>query len=257
MPDNEEELTPEDSQVEETEVEETEVEETPEDSQVALIEKRIAALEQAQLNSVTEIRRAVGRVQSLADQLNKVNDPQKEAKLRTELAGVSDLLSLVTDSIDETILPRDVKRKVADAQAATRAAAVDADIARRVAEATAAAQPVAAVPGLDANALEAAVVAQIRGLGLNDTDPAFDWGRATQILASQGQSAMWSYFAEVEKTLLEQQAPTGPQRRPKTAAPKTVTPAANSDITSQLEAAADSGNLDAAVKLLRELGINT
>lgn len=216
------------------------------------IEERLAALEAAQRQSVLEIRSAVGRVQSIASQLDKTNDPQVEAKLRTELAGVSELLGLVTDSIDESILPRDVKRRVADAQSAIRSAAADAEINRRIAEATRQ-QPVAPVTN-DADALEAAVISQIRGLGLNDQDPAFDWRRAAQILNTQGTAAMWNYFGEVERQLLSD-ASAGPQRRPRTTAPKPSGPAAPpEDVASQLE---NAKGLDEQVAILRALGINT
>lgn len=190
-----------------------ESESTEDESPTTALELRIAALEAAQRQSVLEIRSAVGRVQSIAAKLDKTNDPQTEAKLRTELAGVSELLGLVTDSIDESILPRDVKRKVSDAQAVMRRELADAEINRRIAEATQTqtAQPILA--GSDVNALEAAVVAQIRGLGLDDTNPAFNWQQAANILNAQGERAMWSYFGEVERQLLTEASTGGPQRR--------------------------------------------
>lgn len=232
--------------------EETEEESPDSAKRDSAIEQRLVALEAAQRQSVLEIRSAVGRVQSIAAKLDKTNDPQVEAKLRTELAGVSELLGLVTDSIDESILPRDVKRRVSDAQGAIRAAAADAEINRRIAEATR--QPVSAPPGTEADAIEAAVVSQIRSLGLNDQDPAFDWGRAARLLQTEGQSAMWAYFGEVEKTLLEAPASAGPQRRPKTTSPKASGPAAaEQDFATQLEGIK---NLDEGVALLRSLGIN-
>ena len=247
MPD-EEELVGSETEAEVSEEDATEEVEDPNSK----IEERLAALEAAQRQSVLEIRSAVGRVQSIASKLDKTNDPQVEAKLRTELAGVSELLGLVTDSIDESILPRDVKRRVSDAQTAIRAAAADAEINRRIAEATR--QPVADPPSTDADAIEAAVVSQIRGLGLNDQDPAFDWGRAARLLRTEGQAAMWTYFGEVEKQLLDSPTSAGPQRRPKATSPKASGPApAEQDFATQLE---NTTNLDEGVALLRSLGIN-
>jgi len=196
------------------------------ESPTTALEQRIAALESAQRQSVLEIRSAVGRVQSIAAKLDKTNDPATEAKLRTELAGVSELLGLVTDSIDESILPRDVKRKVSDAQATMRRELADAEINRRIAEATQSQMPISTGP--DVNALEAAVVSQIQSLGLNDQDPAFNWAQAATILNTQGERAMWAYFGEVERQLLTGSVPEGgPQRRTRqapraasTAAPK-------------------------------------
>lgn len=201
--------------------------ESTEDSPITAIEQRIAALEAAQRQSVLEIRSAVGRVQSIAAKLDKTNDPQVEAKLRTELAGVSELLGLVTDSIDESILPRDVKQRVAQAQAVIRKEAADAEINRRIAEATANTTP--AQP--NTSNLEAAVVAQIRSLGLNDQDPAFNWPQASMILQTQGEQAMWSYFGEVERQLLAGAAPEGgPQRRARSAPRAAGTPQAKSGV---------------------------
>lgn len=187
------------------------------DNSLSVIEYRIAALEQAQRQSVLEIRSAVGRVQSIASKLDKANDPQVEAKLRTELAGVSDLLGLVTGSIDESILPRDVKQRVADAQSAIRKAAADAEVDRRIAIATA--RPDSMPAGIDANNIEAQVVSQIRSMGLDDTDPAFNWTTAAAILNTQGEQAMWAYFGGVERQLMAGGADTegGPQRRTRAA----------------------------------------
>lgn len=221
-----------------------------EESPLSALEAKIAALEAAQRQSVNEIRSAVGRVQSLAAKLEKTNDPAAEVKLRSELAGVSELLSLVTDSIDESILPRDVKRRVADAQAAARAAAADAELNRRIAEATAPRQE----QGYDVDGIESAVVAQIRSLGLDDSDPAFDWRQAAQILGTQGQAAMWDYFGKVERDLLSKQE-TGPTRRPRTQAPRSAGPTPPNDLGAQLANAVDGNDLQAGIEALRKLGV--
>lgn len=204
---------------------ETETPETATEDPTIILAQRIAALEVAQRQSVAEIRSAVGRVQSLSAKLDKANDPQVEAKLRTELAGVSDLLGLVTDSIDESILPRDIKRRVSDAQVTARAQATDAEINRRIAAATAPTEPVITT-NVDTNLIEAAVVSQIQGLGLNDKDPAFDWVRAGMLLNTQGQAAMWSYFGEIEKQLLADSNSDGGPKRRGTTAPKAASAAA-------------------------------
>lgn len=210
--------------------EETSTEETTDDS-LSVIEGRIAALEAAQRQSVLEIRSAVGRVQSIAAKLEKTNDPQVEAKLRTELAGVSDLLGLVTGSIDDTILPRDVKQRVADAQAQIRRAAADDEINRRIAVAT---QNLVPQPTTqNADAVEAAVVAQIRSLGLDDTDPAFNWTEAAGILRTQGEQAMWAYFGGVERQLLGGNTAVsdgGPQRRTRPAPRASATESAKTGV---------------------------
>lgn len=230
-------------------------ESTAEASPFSALEAKIAALEQLQRQNVNEIRSAVGRVQSLAAKLDKANDPATEVKLRSELAGVSELLGLVTDSIDESILPRDVKRRVADAQAEARAAAADAEINRRIAAATAPKQE----QGYDVDGIESAVVAQIRSLGLDDSDPAFNWQQAAQILGTQGQAAMWDYFGRVERELLTKGGETppeaGPQRRPRTTAPRSAGPTAPNDVGAQLANAVDGNDLQAGIDALRKLGV--
>lgn len=201
------------------ETEGKQLEESTEESPYTALEAKIAALELAQRQTVNELRTATGRVQSLASQLQKTNNPETEARLRTELSGVSDLLGLVTDSIDESILPRDVKRRVADAQASIRASAADAEINRRIAAGVASALPQQATNdyGLDTNRIEQAAVAQIRALGLNDQDPAFNWSQAATLLHTQGEPAMWAYFAGIERDLLASTTEAGPQRRGRTA----------------------------------------
>ncbi len=247
MPD--EELTEGSEELEEGQTDDTES--TPEDPTVVLA-NRVAALELAQRQSVAEIRTAVGRVQSLAAQLEKTKDPAAEVKLRNELAGVSDLLGLVTDSIDESILPKDVKRRVADAQAAARSAVADAEINRRIAEATAPPAVVTQAAGSDPNALEVAVIAQIRSMGLDDKDPAFDWSKAGQILATQGQAAMWQYFGEVEKTLMGLPPEGGPQRRGKAAPKAAGTPSEQTDLEKFLD---KNASLEDKLAQWRALGI--
>lgn len=249
----------EDEDLEPEEEEEEEESSAPKLDPTTALEQRIAALEQAHRQSVQDLRSAVGRVQSLAARLDKTNDPQVEAKLRQELAGVSDLLGLVTDSIDESILPRDVKQRVAGAQVAARAAVADAEINRRIAEAVAPIlreNTVRSTPQeIDADAIEASAVAQIRALGLDDTDPAFNWTTAAALLHSQGPAAMWSYFAGVERQLLSAKD-AGPQRRPRTNSPRNTGPANNPDVTTQMEKAMDSGDLAEGLKLLKSLGVN-
>lgn len=249
MPD-EEVLGAEDSLEETDDLDGGSQDDSTEESPLSALEAKIAALEALQRQNVNEIRSAVGRVQSLAAKLEKTNDPAAEVKLRTELAGVSELLGLVTDSIDESILPRDVKRRVADAQSAARAAAADAELNRRIAEATASTQ----APAYDPNAIEAAVVAQIKSLGLNDSDPAFDWQYAATVLNTQGQAAMWDYFGKVERDLLSK-TDAGPTRRPRTQAPRSAGPTAPNDLGTQLSNAVEGNDLQAGIDALRKLGV--
>ena len=248
MPD--EDLVGEDFEAVDTPEEEVE---TPEDAPLTALEQRIVALELTQRSAVNEIRTAVGRVQSLSAKLDKTNDPQIEARLRTELAGVTELLGLVTESIDESILPRDVKQRVSSAQATLRSAAADAEINRRIAEAVAG-TPTAVQSEIDTSAIEAAAVNQIRGLGLNDTDPAFDWAHAALLLHTQGQSAMWGYLSQVESALLADGTPAGgPQRRPRATAPR---PASAVNTTSDLARFLDKGApLEEKLAQLRAQGI--
>lgn len=196
-----------------------EVDETPVESAspTDAFEARMAQLEQSQQLTATQLRQltaAVGRAQSLADKFDKTGDPQVESKVRAAMAEVYDVLGAVSDSIDPAILPDSAKQRVATARDATRRAAEQADIERRVRDAVAASTPQpAAQPDANAYAtsVEAQVVTELTGLGLNPDDPAIDWGRAASLLhGAGGVTSMWAYIREQEKTLLD----GGPRRRP-------------------------------------------
>ena len=188
-------------------------------------EDRVARLEATQQVTATQIQQitaAVGRVQSLAAKFDKTGDPQVEDKVRAEMANVYALLGEVTDNIDDAILPRSAKDKVESARQAARRVAEQADIDKRVQDAIAKNAPApAAAPEIDANAIEARVIAEVAKAG-GDADK-LDWDMAATLLHGVGEPAMWKFIStQVAAQLKENETA---KARPRVQSPPAAGPA--------------------------------
>lgn len=170
--------------------------------------KRITSLEEANKRAdaiANDLRRSVGRAQSIVDRIEKASGSTKvelERLLDERLGEVSTILEDVAGNIDDAILPPQVKEKVrsARAQAVQRAAAVDID--RLVAEKIAAMlpQPPAATNEIPADwrAFEMVMEKQIRDAGLDPDDAAtFNWQYAGSLLAQGNRAGAEKYFADI------------------------------------------------------------
>ena len=108
---------------------------------------RIAALEQANKQAeaiAADIRRSVGRVQSLVDRIDKTSG-EARTKLETELDAryleMTGLLGEAVGSIDPAILPDTVRQRVNQAQTVAQQRAASAQVERLINERVAAAVP--------------------------------------------------------------------------------------------------------------------
>lgn len=167
------------------------------DSPDKVFEERFARIEASQQvtnSQIQQINAAVGRVQSLAAKFDKTGDPQVEDKVRAAMADVYAVLGDITDNIDDAILPRSAKAKVESAREAARRVADQMEMDTRVQAAVAkiAPQP-ASTPEIDANAIEARVLAEVARVGA-DADK-LDWDAAATLLHSAGEPAMWKFIS--------------------------------------------------------------
>ena len=172
-------------------------------------EKRLASLEiankQAEVIS-TDLRRSVGRVQSIMDRLESSTGKTRnelEAALDERLSEMTGLLEDVSVNIDDAILPAQVKDKVRNvrAQAAQRAAAVNID--KLVEEKIAAMLPPAPTNEVPADwrAFELTMEKQIKDAGLNPDGGDFDWKYVGALLAQGRRDAAQNYFESTIDTL--------------------------------------------------------
>ena len=197
------------------------------DSPDKVVEERFARIEASQQMTAAQIQQitaAVGRVQSLAAKFDKTGDPKVEDKVRAEMAGVYSLLGEITDNIDDAILPKSAKVKVESAREAARRVADQLEIEQRVQDAIAKNAPAPAeTPQIDANAIEARVLAEMARVGA-DPDK-LDWDTAASLLHGAGEPAMWKFInGQVATQLKEIEKP-----RPRVQSPPAAGPAKELD----------------------------
>lgn len=197
-------------------------------------EKRLATLETANKQAealATDLRRSVGRVQSIMDRMEKSTGATRaelETKLEERFGELSGLLEDVSGNIDEAILPAAVKDKVRTvrAQAAQRNAAVNIDklVEDKIAAMTgAAAPPTGAIPP-EWISFEKELESNIRSAGLDpDNRDLFDWNYAGYLMQQGRRDAVKSYF----DSIIEANAPANMKlQEKKDSAPKSPTGAA-------------------------------
>lgn len=113
-------------------------EETP--NQFAEIERRIAAIEEANKRAeeiANDLRRSVGRVQSLTDKVEKATGETRAALTRQLEERYSELTNLVGEtvgSLDSAVLPDSVKQKLIEAQTTARTRTAAEEIQRAIDE---------------------------------------------------------------------------------------------------------------------------
>lgn len=109
--------------------------------------ERLAALEQANKQAeaiAADLRRSVGRVQSLVDRIDKTSGEARtklEAELDTRYLEMTGLLGETVGSIDPAILPDSVRQRVNQAQTVAQQRAATAQVERMINERVAAATP--------------------------------------------------------------------------------------------------------------------
>lgn len=187
----------------------------------------------------TDLRRTVGRIQSALD---KPIPPDNSA--REQYTQLLELLGDLTEGIDETALPGDVKQRVRTARAAAARKLEQEALLAQVD------QRVARTRAPDVSALTLELEAEIREYGLNPDD--FDWANAgTQALATGGPAGAKAYFRQ---QIREKLTAAPPKRK----APVTPPPAGPVRSTEEQLASVDltsSGGLDEALRLMKSLGV--
>ena len=186
----------------------TETDEAP--AQEDLVLSRIAALEEANKRADalgTDLRRSVGRVQSILDRMETATGKTKaelESALDERFNELSGLLEDVSTNIDDAILPDSVKDKVrtARAQAANRSAAVNIDklVEEKIAAMIKPQTPVNDGVTPEMRLFERLMETQIKSAGLDPDGGDFDWQYVKLLLENGRRGDAEKYFADIIET---------------------------------------------------------
>jgi hypothetical protein len=253
------ELEPEPVEEEAPEVEPEPEPEPPDE--MALLKAEVERLKS--LDSVAaDLRRSVGRIQSLEAKLAEVegnaNKNDVVDQINKQFGSVTELLASVVENIDDTALDPATKQRVREAYSTSQRAAEKASLRSELIEELKpreVPQPQSSLPnGLSPETVqvyERAVVRQLERAGLNpDTD--YDWKQASAVLVRGG--TLDELLDIADKAVETAQATTRRQAAKKSAGAGSPNGAsASGDAADRLGSAK---TLDEGVALLRSMGVN-
>ena len=90
--------------------------------EIETLRAELSALKTLSSEQLVDLRRSVGRAQSIADKLDKAPqaNPKAEATLRKEIGSIHDILGALADSTDTMALDPSVRSKILAAREASR-----------------------------------------------------------------------------------------------------------------------------------------
>lgn len=193
--------------------------EESEDDKVVALEKALDAQKSVNETQIADLRRSIGRVQSIVEKSTKDGTDSSTAlreAIQGEFGDVRDLLDAIVNSADETVFDPSLKAKIAEARAlAAHKADVDSlrnDLDEKFEALKAASQPTSETDRTVAQTLEASVVNEITDHGLDHND--FNWDEAATQFKSGGEPAVRKYFrAQIAEKLIERDTDTRRQAR--------------------------------------------
>lgn len=255
----ESELEPDDSEEVDTESDDSEGSEEQPD-RLALLEAEIAALKNQtaqNIKAVKDFSAAVGRYQSLSDRLESGRGDTE--KLTRELSASVTAVDKVLETIlsAEDISP-ELRARAVEVRNRAKAEAELADLKATVeALRTAPPQREAQAAQTDLSPLEVTLNTMIMEAGFKPTVD-FDWAAITEAYKGGGDGGAIKYVLDqITEKRTEAQATARRQARRTEAGQGTPRGAApGADFTAQLEAAADKGDIDKGIELLKSIGVN-
>lgn len=240
---------------------EVELEDSVEELSIEQLAEQLQSSDQKQENfagQVTELKRSLGRVQSILTQQDKTDNTAKyqqeaDERFNALTAAVAELVQ----GMDDESIPAGTRQKVLDIHDALRQRDARKQLVEELKEELKPAQsaPVQnAVIQTPAQTLETQVVDEIQSYGLDPDDgDLFDWKHAQSLLSAQGEGAVKQYFRKQIKANLTQEAIDERRQLRKESGekkPKSTGPAANSpedilhnsnDLAERLKAAKSMG----------------
>jgi hypothetical protein len=217
-------------------------------------------------NVAADLRRTVGRIQSLETKLAEVQQASARddiiEQVNQQFGSVNQMLATVVEGIDETALDPATKQRVREAAAASQRAAeraalkkeITAELQPQTPNAPVTEQTPGGIPKAELARYENAAVTALAKAGL-DPDKDFDWAQASNILASGG--GLSGLMDSVNETITQASSASRRQAAKENAGEGTPDAAsAASDEAAQLERFADNADLDQGLALLRKMGVS-
>ena len=249
---------------EESKGEENASEEKTGDEEVDQVAELKEQLESLKSTSVTKgdlqtLTAAVGRIQSLANKLEKNGDVSGLQDQVTEQFGsVYDILTPILEGLDETALSPEAKQRALAARDTARTRAAKAELKEEIKRELAPANPEPAQQ-TSTSQLEVFIMDTIKAQGLNDTDPRFDWKVATEAGRTGGSGAIVKYFQDkIEEIKTEDSASTRRETRKKNAGSESPKGGGGQRTAQEVINAAYEGeniSIEDQMKALKELGV--
>ena len=172
-----------------TEVEVVDDAQADEPDEIAVLRAEIETLKQDK-KVIEDLRRSVGRVQSLADKFSAAsNDTQRadiQRQINEKFATLDGQIGEIVGALDETSIDPATRQRIIEAQRASREAA---RVQQAVDEAIAKRTP-APVPQQDFSPLETELVSTIEAAGLDPDDDRFNWQEMSRLLAADRSGRM-------------------------------------------------------------------
>jgi uncharacterized coiled-coil protein SlyX len=219
---------------------------------------RLAALEslsEEQKATIADLRRTVGRAQSIAGRLDadKTNEELRE-ELRNVNRRAADSMAAIVGGLDESLVDPKLREQVAATQREVERAEERADLIKSLKEEGLIQEPVEKTELEEAqeaaNALGVELANQIKSFGLDPEDEAFDWKAMRDMLIAEGTAAVRS---KVTATIREQiTAGATEQRRETRRSTASKTPKGANAAGDEDELR--TGTLDEQMQRLREMG---
>jgi hypothetical protein len=218
----------------------------------------VQALDQKYSSQFEDLRRTVGRVQSITSQFDKgtANDETVQ-KLSEQFQSTSDQLEALVSGLDENSIDPALRERIVQAQQQARSVAERTSLKQEILEEVKKEQtPVADPAPNQAMAVEAAMLKQMQEYGVDSTDDAFDWTKAREHFQAGDMDALGTWMRTGIKTALAASDSDGRrQARKESGKPA---PKAASEGKSKTDAILEDGewdNLDEAVQALRDQGL--
>lgn len=228
-----------------------------EEDLVAALKTELASQKSVNETQIADLRRSIGRVQSIAEKFAKDGTDSTTAvqsAITQEFGDVRDLLDAIVNSADETVFDTSLKAKIADARAlAAQKANIDSlrsDLDAKFEDLKSASQVPDEETRTAAQALEASVVSEITDYGLDHKD--FDWSEAATQFSSGGEPAVRKYFREqITEKLAEDNADARRQTKKESTEDS---PAPSGPTMTDDDFLASDADLDAKVARLKQMG---
>lgn len=217
----------------------------------------VATLKQEYDAQIADLRRSVGRVQSLASKFEKDQENDKTAdELREQFKDTSEQLDLLVNGLDETMIDPDTRGRLVEARLRARAVAERDSLRKELLDELRPAPQQQPDMAQLAVLYERQLIGEIESYGMDPTDEVFDWKQAGALFQRGDYEGMQRYVrTQIREGLT---ATDSESRRQAKKESGNATPRPQGAGKSRFEKILEDGdieNLDDATAELESLGI--